>query len=248
MLHLRQLFKLPYYELNFTTVKVLDRTKFAILFIVLVLVFMVSIPCNGGLGCYSGDLANPYEQFCPARPMYVIFQQLLTWEPWSTGVHPLGLTVLGFFFVLSFVVRKFWCRVCPIGAINSFFNKYALLTLQKDGSKCTKCRICLRACPMDIEEIYEEKGKTNISSKECIHCYRCVELCPEEGCLSVAFLEKTIVSSKSPYIKKDSKKQLFNSESKDLLKKNKSMNNPLSQTQTRSEKQDQGPGPGGSVR
>jgi polyferredoxin len=91
--------------------------------------------------------------------------------------------------------------VCPIGAINSLFNKHSLLTLQKDGDKCTKCRICLRACPMDIEEIYEEKGKTKISSKECIHCYRCVELCPEEDCLSVAFLEKKLLSSKSPYKK-----------------------------------------------
>jgi formate hydrogenlyase subunit 6/NADH:ubiquinone oxidoreductase subunit I len=51
---------------------------------------------------------------------------------------------------------------------------------------------------MDIEEIYEQKDKTNISSKECIHCYRCVELCPEEDALSVAFLEKRIIRSKHP--------------------------------------------------
>jgi formate hydrogenlyase subunit 6/NADH:ubiquinone oxidoreductase subunit I len=88
-----------------------------------------------------------------------------------------------------------------VGAINSFFNKYALLTLQKDGSKCTKCRVCLRACPMDIEDIYEQMGKTNISSKECIHCYRCVELCPENDCLSVAFLEKKFIRSKHPALR-----------------------------------------------
>jgi ferredoxin len=133
--------------------------------------------------------------------MFVFLQMILSWEPWTTGVPTLGVTVLGFFFVATFVVRKFWCRVCPVGAINSFFNKHSLLTLQKDGDKCTKCRICLRSCPMDIEEIYEEKGKTNISSKECIHCYRCVELCPEEDCLSVAFLEKRVIRSKSPYKK-----------------------------------------------
>jgi ferredoxin len=61
---------------------------------------------------------------------------------------------------------------------------------------------------MDIEEIYEEKGKINISSKECIHCYRCVELCPEEDCLSVAFLEKEFLRSKSPYRKPDGLKFL----------------------------------------
>jgi polyferredoxin len=197
MMYLRRIFRLPYKELNYSTIRILDRTKFAILFIVIVLVFLLSLPAYG-LNSLQSQLNAPFEQFCPARPMFVYFQQILGWEPWSTGVPMLGVIVLGFFFVSTFVIRKFYCRICPVGAINSFFNKYSLLTLQKDGNKCTKCRICLRVCPMDIEEIYEEKDKTNISAKECIHCYRCVELCPEEDCLSVAFLEKTIIRSKHP--------------------------------------------------
>jgi ferredoxin-type protein NapH len=197
MMYLRRIFRLPYKELDYSVIRILDRTKFAILFIVILLVFLLSLPAYG-LGALQSELNAPFEQFCPARPMFVYLQQLLGWEPWSTGVPMLGVIVLGFFFVSTFMVRKFYCRICPVGAINSFFNKYSLLTLQKDGSKCTKCRICLRACPMDIEEIYEEKDKTNISAKECIHCYRCVELCPEDDCLSVAFLGKTIIRSKHP--------------------------------------------------
>ncbi len=197
MMHLRSLLRIPYKELSYPAIRVLDKTKFAILFIVILLVFMVGLPYFG-LEFFKSELNEPFEQVCPARPMFVIFQQLIGWEPWSTGVPTLSLIALGVFFVMTFTVRKFWCRICPVGAINSFFNKYSLLTLQKDGNKCTKCRICLRACPMDIEEIYEEKGKTNISSKECIHCYRCVELCPEDDCLSVAFLEKTLLRSKHP--------------------------------------------------
>ncbi len=196
MIYLRRLLRLPYQELSYSLIRALDKAKFAILFIVILLVFMLSLPIYG-LSAFQSELNAPFEQVCPARPMFVFLQQILSWE-WSTGVPMLGVIVLGVFFVSSFAVRKFWCRICPMGAINSFFNKYSLLTLQKDGSKCTKCRICLRACPMDIEEIYEEKGKTNISSKECIHCYRCVELCPEDDCLSVAFLEKTILRSKHP--------------------------------------------------
>jgi polyferredoxin len=214
MMYLRRLFRVPYKELNFTTIRILDRTKYAILFIVILLVIMISLPYIG-LDHYQSELANPFEQFGPARPMFVFYQQLIGLEPLSTGVPQIGVVVLGVFFVMSFFVRKFYCRICPVGAINSLFNKHAMLTLQKDGSKCTKCRICLRSCPMDIEEIYEEKGKTNISSKECIHCYRCVELCPEEDCLSVAFLEKTIFRSKSPY--SGSNDKLFKSDSKGLL-------------------------------
>lgn len=238
MMHLRRLLRLPYKELNYTTVRVLDRTKFAILFIVILLVFLVSLPCYG-LGCYQSELTNPYEQFCPARPMFIFLQQLLNWEPWTTGVPTLGVVVLGSFFALSFAVRKFWCRVCPIGAINSLFNKHSLLTLQKDGDKCTKCRICLRACPMDIEEIYEEKGKINISSKECVHCYRCVELCPEEDCLSVAFLEKKVLRSKSPY--EQSRLPFTKKKTYDLLTTKKSgLNDDLN-------KKSDTPGPPGGV-
>jgi polyferredoxin len=196
-MYLRRLFKLPYKELDYKIIRILDKIKFAILFAVILLVFMVGLPAFG-LVSFQSTLNAPFEQVCPARPLFVYFQMPFGWESWSTGVPRLGIIALGVFFIGSFVIRKFWCRICPVGAINSFFNKYGLLTLQKDGTKCTKCRICLRACPMDIEEIYEEKGKTNISSKECIHCYRCVELCPEKDCLSVAFLEKKLIRSKHP--------------------------------------------------
>jgi polyferredoxin len=197
MMYLRRLFRLPYKELSYPAVRVLDRTKFAVLFIVILLVFMISLPVYG-LASLQSELNTPFEQFCPARPMFVYLQQIIGWEPWSTGVPILGVGVMGVFFVATFAIRKFYCRICPVGAINSFFNKPALLTLQKDGDKCTKCRVCLRACPMDIEDIYEQMGKKNISSKECIHCYRCVELCPENDALSVAFLEKTVLRSKHP--------------------------------------------------
>ena len=197
MIYLRRLLRLPYKELSYSTILFLDKTKFAILYIVILLVFLLSLPFIS-FGAIQSDLSSPFEQFCPARPLFVSFQQVLGLEPWSTGIPSLALVALIVVLVLSFTVRKFYCRICPVGAINAFFNKHALLTLQKDGDKCTKCRICLRACPMDIEEIFEEMGKTNISSKECIHCYRCVELCPEDGALSVAFLEKQIIKSKHP--------------------------------------------------
>ena len=74
-------------------------------------------------------------------------------------------------------------------------NRSAMLTLQKDGNKCTRCRACLRVCPMDIEEVYVEMERTNITAPECIHCYRCVEECPEKDCLTIEYLGKTISRS-----------------------------------------------------
>ena len=86
-------------------------------------------------------------------------------------------------------------RICPLGAMMAPFNRSAMLDLKKDGTKCTRCRACLRVCPLDIEEVYVEMESTNITAPECIHCYRCVEECPEKECLSVEFLGRTLAHS-----------------------------------------------------
>jgi polyferredoxin len=97
----------------------------------------------------------------------------------------------------SFKVRRFWCRFCPTGisfaVINRFrqFRALPLLSLSKDSKKCTKCGICKRVCPVQVTEIYEKKtGK--IMTSMCILCLRCVEMCPEQNCLSLGYkLNKT---------------------------------------------------------
>jgi ferredoxin len=145
---------------------------------------------------------TPYERVAPARPIAVFLQQLVGLESWSTGFPLVGAILAITLIILSFKIRHFWCRICPAGAMMSFINRKSLVNIMKDGEKCTKCRVCLRACPMDIEEIYEEKEKDNVTNPVCIHCYRCVELCPEEGCLSVTFMNKPILKSKYPYTSK----------------------------------------------
>jgi polyferredoxin len=106
--------------------------------------------------------------------------------------------MLCLFLVGSFFIRMFWCRVCPIGAFLALFNRQSLFWLRKDPSKCTKCRVCLRVCPMDIEEIFVEMEKENVTSPECIMCGRCVEACPEDGCLSLNYMGRELARSRTP--------------------------------------------------
>ncbi|NIP36238.1 MAG: 4Fe-4S dicluster domain-containing protein, partial [Thermoplasmata archaeon] len=72
-----------------------------------------------------------------------------------------------------------------------------------DPSKCTKCRVCMRVCPMDIEEIFVEMEKENVTSPECIMCGRCVESCPEGGALSFNYMGKELARSMSPADRRD---------------------------------------------
>jgi len=112
------------------------------------------------------------------------------------------LAFVAFALVSSFAVRRFWCRFCPTGSSLAVANKLRLfkwapaLHLEKDEEKCTKCGICKRVCPVQVTEVYEQKGG-RIDTSMCLLCLRCVEMCPYKECLKAKLMKKTIVASRN---------------------------------------------------
>lgn len=141
-------------------------------------------------------LPVPYEQFDPNRALYTYLQMAVGLAPPSTHVPIMSVLVTILFIGTCFAARRFWCHLCPQGAMMSLFNKTAFVRLRKDPDKCTHCRICYRVCPMEILNVYEQRGSSDVSSEKCVHCYNCVDNCPEDGCLSVELLGKKVVESK----------------------------------------------------
>jgi len=115
---------------------------------------------------------------------------------------PIAYLLVLIILAASFKVRRFWCRFCPTGisagALNRFktFSWLPLLRLSKEGEKCTKCGICQRVCPVQVTEVYEKKNG-DIHTSMCTLCLRCVEMCPEKGCLSLKADEQTIYRSRN---------------------------------------------------
>jgi ferredoxin-type protein NapH len=95
----------------------------------------------------------------------------------------------------SFVFKRAWCKICPLGVLLSFFNQGAFVSKEKEVKQCTRCAICANACPMESTSLYLEKHSKHVNHSQCIHCYRCVELCPEKKCLTVKFLGISIFKS-----------------------------------------------------
>jgi len=182
-------------ELSPNKVSFLNRTKYAFLFLLTLggAVSVVSALPN----CLRADAALSCE-VCPSRSICIFGQQTIGVETWATKI-PITSIFVGVIFFASFKVRNFWCRICPLGAMMAPLNSSALLHIEKDHDKCTKCRICKRVCPMDIDEIWSEDEKVNVTHESCVHCYRCVEECPEEGCLKVKFVNRTMLESHSPW-------------------------------------------------
>ncbi len=75
--------------------------------------------------------------------------------------------------VMSVFCFRFFCRfLCPLGAIYGFFNKFALLGVKLDKSKCTDCGLCVSHCKMDIK---------HVGDHECINCGECISVCPTQA-------------------------------------------------------------------
>lgn len=175
----------------------LHQMKYLALFLIIFYTLALGFPYLG-ISDFRTSLAVPYEQLDPNRAMYVYPQIALGLLPPSTVVPILSLLTFGFFLMACFPIRRFWCHICPAGAMMAPFNKYALIHLKKDHTKCTHCGICARVCPVEIRKVWREREEPNVTVSECVHCYRCVESCPEEGCLGVSVLGKVVLESKSP--------------------------------------------------
>jgi ferredoxin-type protein NapH len=115
---------------------------------------------------------------------------------------PIALAFVTLNVAMTFKVRRFWCRFCPTGVSIAVVNrlkqfKWApLLHLNKEEEKCTKCGICKRVCPVQVTEVYEQKGG-KITTSMCMLCLRCVEMCPEENCLKFKAGRKTLFKSRN---------------------------------------------------
>jgi polyferredoxin len=217
---LRNFFKTRYHNLPERLNRFLHRLRYVILAVFFILPFVMG-PLYPQSWILAVFLRGPFDPLRillgPLVPIIVPWGGPLTFNGlnfnypymdqivyYSSGDFVLinvfvfiGLTV-----VSSFFVRRFWCRFCPTGAslaiINRFkgFERVPALYIDKDEEKCTKCGICKRVCPVQVTDVYEQKGG-KITTSMCMLCFRCVEMCPYENCLRIKFAGKTAFKSRN---------------------------------------------------
>jgi len=148
------------------------------------------IPWTGGVGFDGYSLSYPYIRGITSYFAASIFTTIAVFLL-------IGLTISA-----SVGVRRFWCRFCPTGVSITALNRFSalkripLLRVNKDEEKCTKCGICKRVCPVQVTDVYEQKGG-DIGTSMCTLCLRCVEMCPYEGCLKMKAGGKTVIKSRN---------------------------------------------------
>jgi Pyruvate/2-oxoacid:ferredoxin oxidoreductase delta subunit len=158
----------------------------------------------------------PFCQFCPMKPLCILLEssvglirfewiaQVTTGQFYELGyfVTSTNMIVLGVVTAVSFFYRRAWCRICPLGALIAFFNRFppfkwvSVFRLNKLEEKCTKCGICKRVCPTQVTEVYDKRGG-DVTTTNCIMCMRCVEMCPEKDALQLKAAGKTVLRSRN---------------------------------------------------
>jgi polyferredoxin len=96
------------------------------------------------------------------------------------NISALALWVLVILFVLSILIRNFWCRyLCPYGALLGTVSFASIFKIHRNEITCTQCQKCTRICPVDIT-VHQTTG---VISDECQACFKCVAVCPEKDTL-----------------------------------------------------------------
>ena len=197
LIWLREKLGIPPLRLKWKNRMLLRQMKYAILFFTVLISVSIGIEALALTGQQS-TLSTPFCKVCPAKGFFTLIQMAFGLLPADTALPLLAILMLIFFLISSFQVPMFWCRVCPMGALMALLSHHSFVWLKKDPDKCTKCRVCLRVCPLEHDRVYEEMKEKDVGGEDCTLCGKCVELCPEKDCLSLMAGTRTLVASARP--------------------------------------------------
>jgi polyferredoxin len=158
----------------------------------------------------------PFCQICPMKPLCMLLAAAAgtmktSWVFATTSgqfyqlgyyVTSLNIGVLAAVTLAGFFFRRSWCRICPLGGLIALFNRFppfkwiSGVRLEKSEERCTKCGVCKRVCPTQVNTVYEQKSG-DVANSRCLMCLRCVEMCPEEDALKFKFAGKTLCKSRN---------------------------------------------------
>jgi len=225
LIRFRKIFKKGHLNFSEKTNAYLRQSRYLILALMLILSFLFGAQAIVGAqlvsGTEAGEYVNnyfsaPFCQVCPMRPLCVLlesglglmnFQYVLsrtTGMLLEAGFYltSLNVLVLAVVTIGALVYRRFWCRICPLGGLSALFSTFApfkwiaFTRLHKVEEKCTKCGVCKRVCPTQVEEVFKMKGG-DVTASGCILCFRCVEMCPYDDALQVKVLGKSVFQSRN---------------------------------------------------
>lgn len=99
----------------------------------------------------------------------------------------INVPVLPFWLVISVLVTLrykpavFHNLICPFGALQRVFGRFARLSERVDKMACIGCKLCEKVCPSNAVAVGVENSKAVIDKALCHQCTNCQQVCPREA-------------------------------------------------------------------
>lgn len=103
----------------------------------------------------------------------------------SRGLLHVDLPILPLWLVIAAAVtlryrpEVFHNLICPFGALQKAFGRFARLSENVDASACIGCKLCERVCPSRAVAVSPEDQKAAVDPALCHQCGDCRRVCPE---------------------------------------------------------------------
>ncbi|MGE4485937.1 MAG: 4Fe-4S binding protein [Oscillospiraceae bacterium] len=99
----------------------------------------------------------------------------------------IDLPILPFWLVMSILITLrykpavFHNLICPFGALQRTFGRFARLSEKVDKGACVGCKLCEKACPSNAIAVSSEDKKAVINTALCHQCTNCRQVCPKSA-------------------------------------------------------------------
>ena len=105
----------------------------------------------------------------------------------SKRLFHINLPILPFWLVMSILITLrykpavFHNLICPFGALQRMFGRFARLSKKVNADACIGCMLCEKACPSNAIIVSEEDNKAGINTALCHQCTNCSQICPKNA-------------------------------------------------------------------
>jgi len=99
----------------------------------------------------------------------------------------INLPILPFWLVVSVLVtlryrpEVFHNLICPFGALQRIFGRFARLSESVDKDACVGCKLCAKVCPSNAIVVSQDDKKAGINATLCHQCTNCSQACPKSA-------------------------------------------------------------------